>query len=162
MVGRTPEYLGKKIGTREIKLAACYILVTPALVLIGTAVAMALPDGKDAMTNIGAHGFSEALYAYTSASNNNGSAFAGFGANTEFFNTTLGLCMTLGRFLPMVFVLALAASLAGQNPVPATAGTLRTENPLFVGLLVGAMVIITGLTFFPVLALGPLAEGLAV
>ncbi|MFC9808653.1 potassium-transporting ATPase subunit KdpA [Streptomyces griseoaurantiacus] len=162
MIGRTPEYLGKKIGTREIKLAACYILVTPALVLIGTAVAMALPDGKDAMTNIGAHGFSEALYAYTSASNNNGSAFAGFGANTEFFNTTLGLCMTLGRFLPMVFVLALAASLAEQNPVPATAGTLRTENPLFVGLLVGAMVIITGLTFFPVLALGPLAEGLAV
>ena len=161
MVGRTPEYLGKKIGTREIKLAACYILVTPALVLIGAAVAMALPDGKDAMTNIGAHGFSEVLYAYTSASNNNGSAFAGFGANTDFFNTTLGLCMVLGRFLPMVFVLALAGSLAEQQPVPATAGTLRTENPLFTGLLVGAILIITGLTFFPALALGPLAEGLA-
>ncbi|WP_405529926.1 potassium-transporting ATPase subunit KdpA [Streptomyces canus] len=161
MVGRTPEYLGKKIGTREIKLAACYILVTPALVLIGTGVAMALPNGKDAMTNIGAHGFSEVLYAFTSASNNNGSAFAGFGANTDFFNTTLGLCMVLGRFLPMVFVLALAGSLAEQKPVPETAGTLRTEKPLFTGLLVGAIMIITGLTFFPALALGPLAEGLA-
>ncbi|WP_405609714.1 potassium-transporting ATPase subunit KdpA [Streptomyces sp. NBC_00076] len=161
MVGRTPEYLGKKIGTREIKLAACYILVTPALVLIGAGVAMALPDGKDAMTNIGAHGFSEVLYAFTSASNNNGSAFAGFGANTDFFNTTLGLCMVLGRFLPMVFVLALAGSLAEQKPVPETAGTLRTEKPLFTGLLVGAIMIITGLTFFPALALGPLAEGLA-
>ncbi|MDW8807752.1 potassium-transporting ATPase subunit KdpA [Streptomyces scabiei] len=161
MVGRTPEYLGRKIGTREIKLAACYILVTPALVLIGTAVAMALPDGREAMTNIGAHGFSEVLYAYTSASNNNGSAFAGFGADTPFFNTTLGLCMALGRFLPMVFVLALAGSLAEQKPVPETAGTLRTEKPLFTGLLVGAIMIITGLTFFPALALGPLAEGLA-
>ncbi|MEJ8641185.1 potassium-transporting ATPase subunit KdpA [Streptomyces sp. MS1.HAVA.3] len=160
MVGRTPEYLGKKIGTREIKLAACYILITPALVLVGTAVAMALPDGKEAMTNVGAHGFSEVLYAYTSASNNNGSAFAGFGANTPFFNTTLGLCMLLGRFLPMVFVLALAGSLAEQKPVPETAGTLRTEKPLFTGLLVGAILIITGLTFFPALALGPLAEGL--
>ncbi|MFJ9619207.1 potassium-transporting ATPase subunit KdpA [Streptomyces noursei] len=160
MVGRTPEYLGKKIGTREIKLAACYILITPALVLIGTAAAIALPDGKAAMTNIGAHGFSEVLYAFTSASNNNGSAFAGFGANTPFFNTTLGLCMLLGRFLPMVFVLALAGSLAEQKPVPETAGTLRTEKPLFTGLLVGTLLIVTGLTFFPALALGPLAEGL--
>ncbi|MFI1496139.1 potassium-transporting ATPase subunit KdpA [Streptomyces platensis] len=161
MVGRTPEYLGKKIGTREIKLAACYILITPALVLIGTALAIALPDGKEAMTNIGAHGFSEVLYAFTSASNNNGSAFAGFGANTPFFNTTLGLCMLLGRFLPMVFVLALAGSLAEQKPVPETAGTLRTEKPLFTGLLVGTLLIVTGLTFFPALALGPLAEGLS-
>ncbi|PWI13170.1 potassium-transporting ATPase subunit KdpA [Streptomyces sp. Act143] len=161
MVGRTPEYLGKKIGTREIKLAACFILVTPALVLIGTALAMALGKGESSMTNVGAHGFSEVLYAYTSASNNNGSAFAGFGANTDYHNTMLGLCMLLGRFLPMVFVLALAGSLAGQNPVPATAGTLRTEKPLFTGLLVGAILIITGLTFFPALALGPLAEGLA-
>ncbi|WP_438484921.1 potassium-transporting ATPase subunit KdpA [Streptomyces sp. S186] len=160
MVGRTPEYLGKKISTREIKLAACYILITPALCLIGTAVAIALPDGKEAMTNIGPHGFSEVLYAYTSASNNNGSAFAGFGANTPFFNTTLGLCMLLGRFLPMVFVLALAGSLAEQQPVPETAGTLRTEKPLFTGLLTGTILIITGLTFFPALALGPLAEGL--
>ncbi|WP_282693486.1 potassium-transporting ATPase subunit KdpA [Streptomyces sp. CC208A] len=161
MVGRTPEYLGKKIGTREMKYAACHILVTPALVLIGTAVAMATGHGESSMTNTGAHGFSEVLYAYTSASNNNGSAFAGFGADTPFHNTALGLCMLLGRFLPMVFVLALAGSLAEQTPVPETAGTLRTEKPLFTGLLVGAILIITGLTFFPALALGPLAEGLA-
>ncbi|NUT29007.1 MAG: potassium-transporting ATPase subunit KdpA [Streptomyces sp.] len=161
MVGRTPEYLGKKIGTREIKLAACYILITPALVLVFTAAAMALPTPADSMTNSGAHGFSEILYAYTSASNNNGSAFAGLNADTQWFNSTLGLCMLLGRFVPMVFVLALAGSLAEQRPVPATAGTLRTEKPLFTGLLVGAILIITGLTYFPALALGPLAEGLA-
>ncbi|GHH28843.1 potassium-transporting ATPase subunit KdpA [Streptomyces lanatus] len=161
MVGRTPEYLGKKIGSREIKLAACYILITPALVLVFTAAAMALPTPGNSMTNSGAHGFSEILYAYTSASNNNGSAFAGLNADTQWFNTTLGLCMLLGRFLPMIFVLALAGSLAEQKPVPETAGTLRTEKPLFTGLLVGAILIITGLTYFPALALGPLAEGLA-
>ncbi|MEU5766520.1 potassium-transporting ATPase subunit KdpA [Streptomyces asoensis] len=161
MVGRTPEYLGRKIGTHEIKCAACYILVTPALVLVLTAAAMALPTPADSMTNTGAHGFSEILYAYTSAANNNGSAFAGLNADTQWFNTTLGLAMLLGRFLPMVFVLALAGSLAGQKPVPVTAGTLRTEKPLFTGLLVGAILIITGLTYFPALALGPLAEGLA-
>ncbi|MFG3333552.1 potassium-transporting ATPase subunit KdpA [Streptomyces tendae] len=161
MVGRTPEYLGKKIGTREIKFAACYILITPALVLVFTAAAMALPTPGDSMTNSGAHGFSEILYAYTSASNNNGSAFAGLNADTQWFNTTLGLAMLLGRFLPMVFVLALAGSLARQQPVPTTKGTLRTEKPLFSGLLVGAVLIITGLTYFPALALGPLAEGLA-
>lgn len=161
MVGRTPEYLGKKIGTREIKFAACYILITPALVLVFTAAAMALPTPGDSMTNGGAHGFSEILYAYTSASNNNGSAFAGLNADTQWFNTTLGLAMLLGRFLPMVFVLALAGSLGRQQPVPTTKGTLRTEKPLFSGLLVGAVLIITGLTYFPALALGPLAEGLA-
>ncbi|MEU5900755.1 MULTISPECIES: potassium-transporting ATPase subunit KdpA [Streptomyces] len=161
MVGRTPEYLGKKIGTREIKLAACYILVTPALVLGFTAVAMALPTPGDSMTNTGAHGFSEILYAYTSGANNNGSAFAGLNADTQWFNSTIGLAMLLGRFLPMVFVLALAGSLAAQQPVPETAGTLRTEKPLFTGLLVGTIMIITGLTYFPALALGPLAEGLA-
>ncbi|MET7713207.1 potassium-transporting ATPase subunit KdpA [Streptomyces sp. NPDC005407] len=161
MVGRTPEYLGKKIGTREIKLAACYILVTPALVLCFTAAAMALPTPPHSMTNSGAHGFSEILYAYTSAANNNGSAFAGLNADTQWFNTTIGLAMLLGRFLPMVFVLALAGSLAEQKPVPATAGTLRTQKPLFTGLLVGTILIITGLTYFPALALGPLAEGLA-
>lgn len=161
MVGRTPEYLGKKIGTREIKLAACYILVTPALVLGFTAVSMALPTPKDSMLNSGAHGFSEILYAYTSGANNNGSAFAGLSADTNWFNTTIGLAMLLGRFLPMVFVLALAGSLAEQKPVPATVGTLRTEKPLFTGLLVGTIMIITGLTYFPALALGPLAEGLA-
>ncbi|MGW2615939.1 potassium-transporting ATPase subunit KdpA [Streptomyces sp. NPDC001500] len=161
MVGRTPEYLGKKIGTREIKLAACYILVTPALVLIFTAVSMALPTPPNSMLNSGAHGFSEVLYAFTSAANNNGSAFAGLNANTDWYNTMTGLAMLLGRFLPMVFVLALAGSLGEQKPVPATAGTLRTEKPLFTGLLVGAILIITGLTYFPALALGPLAEGLA-
>ncbi|MFF5138999.1 potassium-transporting ATPase subunit KdpA [Streptomyces sp. NPDC013157] len=161
MVGRTPEYLGKKIGSREIKLAACYILITPALVLIFTAASMALPTPPHSMLNSGAHGFSEVLYAFSSAANNNGSAFAGLNANTDWFNTMTGLAMLLGRFLPMVFVLALAGSLAEQKPVPATAGTLRTEKPLFTGLLVGAILIITGLTYFPALALGPLAEGLA-
>ncbi|MFE9443064.1 potassium-transporting ATPase subunit KdpA [Streptomyces sp. NPDC006602] len=161
MVGRTPEYLGKKIGTLEIKLAACYILITPALVLVFTAASMALPTPPHSMLNSGAHGFSEVLYAFTSASNNNGSAFAGLNANTDWYNTMTGLAMLLGRFLPMVFVLALAGSLAEQKPVPVTAGTLRTEKPLFTGLLVGAILIITGLTYFPALALGPLAEGLA-
>ncbi|MFG2898434.1 potassium-transporting ATPase subunit KdpA [Streptomyces zaomyceticus] len=161
MVGRTPEYLGRKIGTREIKFAACYILVTPALVLGFTAVAMALDTPSHSMTNSGAHGFSEILYAYTSGANNNGSAFAGLNADTQWFNTTIGIAMLLGRFLPMVFVLALAGSLAEQKPVPATAGTLRTEKPLFTGLLVGTILIVTGLTYFPALALGPLAEGLA-
>ncbi|MCM9076510.1 potassium-transporting ATPase subunit KdpA [Streptomyces spororaveus] len=161
MVGRTPEYLGKKISTREIKLAACYILITPALVLCFTAAAMALPTPGDSMTNSGAHGFSEILYAYTSGANNNGSAFAGLNADTQWFNSTIGIAMLLGRFLPMVFVLALAGSLAEQKPVPETAGTLRTDKPLYAGLLVGTILIITGLTYFPALALGPLAEGLA-
>ncbi|MFK0297246.1 potassium-transporting ATPase subunit KdpA [Streptomyces sp. NPDC090442] len=166
MVGRTPEYLGKKIGTREIKLAACYILITPTLVLGFTAAAMVLPDAVGSMLNTkalgaGPHGFSEVLYAYTSGANNNGSAFAGLNANTPWYNTTIGLAMLLGRFLPMVFVLALAGSLAEQQPVPETAGTLRTEKPLFAGLLVGTILIITGLTYFPALALGPLAEGLS-
>ncbi|MEU3777623.1 potassium-transporting ATPase subunit KdpA [Streptomyces sp. NPDC032472] len=161
MVGRTPEYLGKKIGTREIKFAACYILITPALVLGFTAVAMALPTPANSMTNSGAHGFSEILYAYTSGANNNGSAFAGLNADTQWFNSTIGIAMLLGRFLPMVFVLALAGSLAEQKPVPGTAGTLRTDKPLYTGLLVGTILIVTGLTYFPALALGPLAEGLA-
>ncbi|MGW4566965.1 potassium-transporting ATPase subunit KdpA [Streptomyces sp. NPDC004561] len=161
MVGRTPEYLGKKIGGREMKLAACYILITPALVLVFTAASMALPTPPHSMLNSGAHGFSEVLYAFTSAANNNGSAFAGLNANTDWYNTMTGLAMLLGRFLPMIFVLALAGSLAEQKPVPVTAGTLRTEKPLFTGLLVGAILIITGLTYFPALALGPLAEGLA-
>jgi K+-transporting ATPase ATPase A chain len=161
MVGRTPEYLGKKIGSREIKFAACYILITPALVLIFTAIAMALPTPIHSAANPGPHGFSEVLYAYTSAANNNGSAFAGLNANTDWYNTTTGICVALGRFLPMVFVLALAGSLAEQRPVPASAGTLRTEKPLFAGLLVGTVLIVTALTFFPALALGPLAEGLS-
>lgn len=161
LVGRTPEYLGKKIGAREIKFAACYILVTPALVLCFTAAATALPTPADSTANPGAHGFSEILYAYTSGANNNGSAFAGLNADTQWFNTTIGIAMLLGRFLPMVFVLALAGSLARQSPVPATAGTLGTHRPLFSGLLVGTVLVVTGLTYFPALALGPLAEGLA-
>ncbi|OEV10108.1 potassium-transporting ATPase subunit KdpA [Streptomyces nanshensis] len=161
MVGRTPEYLGKKIRPREMKLAACYILVTPALVLGFTGAAMALPTPRRSMLGSGPHGFSEVLYAYTSGSNNNGSAFAGLSADTPWFNTTIGLAMLLGRFLPMVFVLALAGSLAGQRPVPESAGTFRTNKPLFSGLLVGAVTIVAGLTFFPALALGPLAEGLS-
>ncbi|GAA1697746.1 potassium-transporting ATPase subunit KdpA [Fodinicola feengrottensis] len=160
MVGRTPEYLKKKISAREMKLASLYILTTPALVLIGTAVAIAIPAGTGSILNPGAHGLSEVLYAFTSAANNNGSAFAGLSVNTGFYNTALGLVMVLGRFVPMVFVLALAGSLAQQSAVPETAGTLATHKGLFVGLLVGVVLIVVGLTYFPALALGPLAEGL--
>ncbi|MFI9722779.1 potassium-transporting ATPase subunit KdpA [Streptomyces sp. NPDC052396] len=160
MVGRTPEYLGKKLGSREMKFASLYILTTPALVLIGSGIAMALPGQRAAMANPGPHGFSEVLYAFTSAANNNGSAFAGLTANTVWYNTALGLVMIFGRFLPMVFVLALAGSLARQRPVPVTAGTLPTHRPQFVGLLTGVILIVVGLTYFPALALGPLAEGL--
>ena len=165
LVGRTPEYLGKKIGPREIKLASIYILVTPILVLVGTALSFAIPAVREDVTttsiwNPGIHGFSEVLYAFTSAANNNGSAFAGLTANTPWLNTALGVAMLLGRFLPIVLVLALAGSFAAQDKVPATAGTLPTHRPLFVGLLIGVIVIVTALTYFPVLALGPLAEGL--
>jgi K+-transporting ATPase ATPase A chain len=160
MVGRTPEYLGKKIGAREIKFASLYLLTVPALVLVGTGVAMSIPSARAAMLNSGAHGLSEILYAFTSAGNNNGSAFAGLGANTTFFNTALGLCMLFGRFLPMVFVLGLAGSLAAQQPVPASEGTLPTHRPLFVGMVIGVTVIVVSLTFLPALALGPLAEAL--
>jgi K+-transporting ATPase ATPase A chain len=165
LVGRTPEYLGKKIGPREIKLASLYILVTPTLVLAFTALSFAIPAVRadvegTSIWNPGLHGFGEVLYAFTSAANNNGSAFAGLTANTPWFNTTLGVAMLLGRFLPIVLVLALAGSFAAQDKVPATAGTLPTHRPQFVGLLTGVSVIITALTYFPVLALGPLAEGL--
>ncbi|MFI6444602.1 potassium-transporting ATPase subunit KdpA [Kitasatospora sp. NPDC050543] len=160
MVGRTPEYLGKKLGGREMKFASLYILTTPSIVLIGTGVAMALPGERAGMLNSGAHGFSEVLYAFTSAANNNGSAFGGITVNTDWYDTALGLAMVFGRFLPMVFVLALAGSLARQQPVPATPGTLPTHKPLFVGLLSGVVLIVVGLTYFPALALGPIAEGL--
>ncbi|MFE5309433.1 potassium-transporting ATPase subunit KdpA [Isoptericola sp. NPDC056573] len=165
LVGRTPEYLGKKIGPREIKLASLYILVTPTLVLAGTALSFAIPPLRESVTstsiwNPGVHGMSEVLYAFTSAANNNGSAFAGLTANTPWLNTALGVAILLGRFVPIVLVLALAGSLARQDKVPATAGTLPTHRPLFVGLLVGVVVVLTALTYFPVLALGPLAEGL--
>jgi K+-transporting ATPase ATPase A chain len=165
LVGRTPEYLGKKIGPKEIKLASIYILITPTLVLVGTALSFAIPAVREdvlgtSIWNPGLHGFSEVLYAFTSAANNNGSAFAGLTANTPWFNTVLAIAMLLGRFLPIVFVLALAGSFAAQDKIPATAGTLPTHRPLFVGLLLGVSVIVTALTYFPVLALGPLAEGL--
>jgi K+-transporting ATPase ATPase A chain len=160
MVGRTPEYLGKKIGAREIKLASLYLLTTPALVLVGTAVAMAFPGPRASMLNSGAHGLSEVLYALTSAGNNNGSAFAGLSANTDFYNAALGLVMAFGRFLPMIFVLGLAGSLARQRSVPASAGTLPTYRPLFVTMLVGVTVVVVALTYLPALALGPLAEGI--
>ncbi len=161
MVGRTPEYLGKKLGGRELKFASLYLLTTPALALAGTALAMALPGERAGMLNSGPHGLSEVLYAFTSAANNNGSAYAGITVNTVWYNTVLGVVMLLGRFLPMIFVLGLAGSLARQKQVPASAeGTLPTHRLLFVGLLTGVTLIVVALTYFPALALGPLAEGL--
>ncbi|MEV5070406.1 potassium-transporting ATPase subunit KdpA [Microbacterium sp. LMI12-1-1.1] len=165
LVGRTPEYLGKKIGPTQIKLASLYILVTPTLVLTGTALSFAIPGIRDdvestSIWNPGVHGLGEVLYAFTSAANNNGSAFAGLTANTPWLNTALGVAMLLGRFIPIVLVLALAGSLAAQKSVPSTMGTLPTHRPQFVGLLAVVAVVITALTYFPVLTLGPLAEGL--
>jgi K+-transporting ATPase ATPase A chain len=160
MVGRTPEYLGKKIGAREVKFASLYFLTTPTLVLVGTGVAMATGWGRAGMLNSGAHGLSEVLYAFTSAANNNGSAFAGLTVNTTQYNTALGLAMAIGRFLPIVFALGLAGSLARQKPVPESSGTLKTYQPLFVGMLVGVTLILVALTYLPALALGPLAEGI--
>jgi potassium-transporting ATPase potassium-binding subunit len=160
MVGRTPEYLGKKITPREIKLAASYFLVTPLLVLTGTAFAMAMPGQRAGMLNSGPHGLSEVLYAFTSAANNNGSAFAGISVNTDWYNTALGLAMVFGRFLPIILVLALAGSLARQGTTPESIGTLPTHRPQFIGMVAGVTVILVALTFLPVLALGPLAEGI--
>jgi K+-transporting ATPase ATPase A chain len=160
MIGRTPEYLAKRIGSREIRLASLYLLTTPAIVLAGTAVAMALPGERAGMLNSGAHGLSEVLYAFTSAGNNNGSAFAGITVATTWYDVALGLAMLSGRLLPILFVLALAGSLAKQRPVPVSAGTLPTYRPQFVGLLAGVVVIVVALTYFPALALGPLAEGI--
>jgi K+-transporting ATPase ATPase A chain len=160
MVGRTPEYLGKKITPREIKLAATYFLITPLIVLTGTAVAMAMPGQRAGMLNTGPHGLSEVLYAFSSAANNNGSAFAGITVNTEWYNTTLGLAMAFGRFLPIIFVLALAGSLAKQGKTPESIGTLPTHRPQFVGMVAGVTLILVALTFLPMLALGPLAEGI--
>jgi K+-transporting ATPase ATPase A chain len=160
MVGRTPEYLGKKIGAREIKLASLYFLVTPVIVLTGTAAAFATGNDSTAL-NVGPHGLSEVLYAFTSAGNNNGSAFAGLTVNTGWWDTALGLAMLLGRFVPLALVLALAGSLARQQPAPESGGTLPTHQPLFVGMVAGVTVVLVALTFLPALALGPLAEGLS-
>jgi K+-transporting ATPase ATPase A chain len=160
MVGRTPEYLRKKVTPREIKLVSLYILTMPVVVLAGTGLAMSLNGPKESILNPGPHGLSEVLYAFMSSANNNGSAFAGISVNTGFYNTALALAMLAGRFVPIVLAVALAGSLARQQPIPANAGTLPTHRPLFVGMLVGVVIIVAGLTFFPALALGPLAEGL--
>ncbi|KGN38578.1 potassium-transporting ATPase subunit KdpA [Knoellia subterranea] len=161
MVGRTPEYLGKTIGRPEITAAALYTLLMPVLVLGFTGASLVLDGATGQMSASGPHGLSEVLYAYASAANNNGSAFAGLSADIPWFNLTLALCMLLGRFLPMLLVLRLAGLLVEQRKRPETAGTMPTHTPLFVGLLLGIALILAGLTFFPALALGPLAEALA-
>lgn len=165
LVGRTPEYLGKKIGPREMKLSALYILVMPALVLCGVALSLAIPGIRDGVVNTsisnpGEHGLSELVYAFTSGANNNGSAFAGLDASTDWLCAAIGIAMLLGRLVPIILVLALAGALAEREPVPVTAGTLPTHNALFITLVVFTAILVTALVFFPVLTLGPLAEGL--
>jgi len=161
MIGRTPEYLGKKIEANEIKMTMLVLLTVPAFILVLTAVAAVLPAGLAGLSNAGPHGFSELLYAYTSAAGTNGSAFAGLSADTQFFNLTLALAMFAGRFLVFVPVLCVAGGLAAKRVVPPSAGTLPTHGPQFVGLLIGTVVIVGGLTFLPALALGPVAEQFA-
>src|SRR6202035_570336 len=158
MVGRTPEYLGKKIQSPEVKLTALYILVLPFSVLIFAGAAILLPHAVTSLGNSGPHGLTEVVYAYASGAHNNGSAFAGLNGNTLWYNTTLGLNMLVGRFALIIPAMAIAGSLVRKRAVPATAGTLRTDTPLFTGMLMLVTIIITGLTYFPVLALGPLAE----
>ena len=160
MVGRTPEYIRKKIAGREVKFASLYILSTPFLALLFTALALALPGQRARMLNTGAHGLSEILYAFTSMGNNNGSAFAGLGSNTGWFNIWGGFVMLAARFIPIIFVLGLAGSLAKQQEVPVSEGTLPTHKALFIGMLTGVTVIVVALTYFAPIALGPLAEGL--
>jgi K+-transporting ATPase ATPase A chain len=160
MVGRTPEYIGKKIRPTEMKYAALYILTMPTIVLVFAALSVGLSTPRASILNPGPHGLTEIMYAFTSMANNNGSAFAGLTTNTDWYNTTGGIAMLLGRFVPMIFALGLAGSLARQQIVPASAGTMPTHKPLFVGMVIGVILIIVGLTFFPALALGPFAEGL--
>jgi potassium-transporting ATPase potassium-binding subunit len=160
MVGRTPEYLGKKIESYEMKMSSLVILIVPAIVLIGTAVAVLTPGGKAGPSNPGAHGFSQILYAFSSAANNNGSAFAGLSANTPFYNTALGLAIFFGRYWLAIPVLAIAGALAQKKTVPPGAGTLPTHTPLFVALLVGVVILVGALTYVPALALGPIVEHL--
>ena len=161
MVGRTPEYLGKKIEASEVKMAMLAVLILPLSILGFTAIAVVVQAGLAGLANAGPHGFSEALYAYTSATGNNGSAFAGLSANTPYWNSTLGLAMWIGRFLFIVPMLAVAGSLAAKNIIPASAGTFPTDSSLFVGLVIGVILIVGGLTFFPALALGPIADHFA-
>jgi K+-transporting ATPase ATPase A chain len=160
MVGRTPEYLGKKIEPYEMKMASIAVLVPNALVLLGAAVASVTAQGQAGTSNPGAHGFSQILYAFSSASNNNGSAFAGLSANTPFYNTALGLVMFLARYWIIVVVLAMAGSLAAKKSVPITAGTLPTHTPVFIGWLIAVVIIVGALTYVPALALGPIVEHL--
>jgi len=161
MVGRTPEYLGKKIEAKEVKMAMLAILCLPLAMLIFTAIAVVLPTGVASTGNAGPHGFSEVLYAYTSGAANNGSAFGGLSGNTPWYNITIGIGMLMGRFLVIIPALAIAGSLVAKKTVPASAGTFPTDGPLFVGLLVGVILIVGGLTFFPALAVGPIIEHLA-
>jgi K+-transporting ATPase ATPase A chain len=158
MVGRTPEYLGKKIEAKEVKMAMLAILILPLSILGFSAIATVVGPGLAGPANQGPHGFSEILYAYTSGTGNNGSAFAGISANTMFYNTTIGFAMFIGRFLMIVPMIAIAGSLAAKKTVPASGGTFPTHGPLFVGLVVGVILIMGGLTYFPALALGPLVE----
>ena len=160
MVGRTPEYLGKKIRPAEMKYAALYILTTPTCVLVAAGLSIGLKTPRASILNPGAHGLTEIVYAFTSMANNNGSAFAGLTTNTTWYNTVGGIVMLVARFAPMIFALGLAGSLARQQTVPESAGTMPTHKPLFVGMLIGVILIIVGLTYFPALALGPFAEGL--
>jgi K+-transporting ATPase ATPase A chain len=160
MVGRTPEYLGKKIEPFEMKMAAIAILVPAALVLLGTAAGVLVPAGRAAASNPGAHGFSEVLYAFSSTANNNGSAFAGLNTNNLFYDVALGLCMFFGRYWVAVPVLAIAGSLAAKKSVPSSEGTLRTHTPLFATFLAATVVVVGALTFIPALALGPIVEHL--
>jgi K+-transporting ATPase ATPase A chain len=161
MVGRTPEYLGKKIGRPEMTIVALYVLTVPALVLVGTAVALVVEPGLAGIQDSGPHGLSEVLYAFASAANNNGSAFAGLTTGTPFYEVAQGLAMLAGRFVPIALVLALAGRLASQTAVPATSGTLPTHRPLFAGLLAAVALVVVGLTFIPVLSLGPVVESLS-
>jgi potassium-transporting ATPase potassium-binding subunit len=160
MVGRTPEYLGKKIRPVEMKYAALYFLTLPVLILTAAGLSIGLKTPQASILNPGPHGLTEIMYAFTSMANNNGSAFAGLTTNTDWYNTVGGIVMLLGRFAPEIFALGLAGSLARQQPVPASAGTMETHKPLFVGMLVGVILVLVGLTYFPALALGPFAEGL--
>jgi K+-transporting ATPase ATPase A chain len=161
MVGRTPEYAGKKIEAKEMKMAMLAILCLPLMILGWTAIAVVFPPAAAATGNAGPHGFSEILYAYSSQTANNGSAFAGLSANTPFYNLSGGIAMLVGRFFVIIPAMAIAGSLAAKKTVPASAGTFPTTGGLFIGLLVGVILIIGGLTFFPALALGPVVEHLA-
>jgi K+-transporting ATPase ATPase A chain len=158
MVGRTPEYLGKKIEAFEMKMASLVILLPASAVLVGTAIACVHPTGTGAVANPGAHGFSEILYAFSSGSNNNGSAFAGITVNSPFYATAIGIAMLIGRYWVIVPILAIAGALANKKLVPASSGTLPTHTPLFVALLAGTVVLVGALTFVPALALGPIVE----